>query len=81
MAKVTVLYFSFNPDWYDAKEIAKASYDEVKEFVEKHSPGAVTYKEVEIDLTNPSEYKFFPDCADSGDTSDCLMTWIKVCGD
>lgn len=81
MAKVKVLSLSFNPNYYDAKKLAEASYDEVKKFVELSSIRAFNCTEMELDLTKTDEYKFCPEGASVGDTSDCHMMWIKVCGD
>jgi hypothetical protein len=81
MKKVKVLSLSFNPNYYDVKEFANASYDEVKGFIEKSPICAYSYSEFELDLSKDNEYKFYPDGAFAGDTSDCHMMWIKVCGD
>lgn len=81
MAKVTVLYLSFNPNYYDAKELADMSYDEAKKFIENDTIRAFNDLEEEIDLGKSAIYQYAPEGVCSGDTSDCLLLWIKVSGD
>ena len=81
MAKVTVLYLSFNPSYYDAKELVNMSYDEAKKFIENDTIGALSDLEEEFDLSKSSVYQYSPAGARSGDTTDCLLLWIKVSGD
>lgn len=81
MAKVTVLYLSFNPDYYDAKELVNLSYDEAKSFIDNDTIGCLSDMEEELDLNGSAVYQYSPNGARFGDTSDCLLMWIKVCGD
>ena len=81
MTKVKVLALSVNPNYYDVKELAKASYDDAKKFIEKDSFCAFSYREFDLDLSKVADYSFHPDGALDGDTSDSLLMWIRVCED
>lgn len=81
MKKINVLYLSVNPSYYDIEKIAKANYDEAKEFAENDKTGAFAFHEYTIDADKAGEYKYCADGADYGDGSDTLFMWIKVCGE
>lgn len=81
MAKVTVIYLSVNPSFYDVQKLAKLSFDEAKKFIENDTIVACSHKVVELDLTKSADYKYCPDGADLGDWTDSLLMWIRVSGD
>lgn len=81
MAKVTVIYLSVNPSFYDVQKLAKLSFDEAKKFIEDDTIVACSHKVVELDMTKFADYNYCADGADLGDWTDSLLMWIRVSGD
>lgn len=87
MKKVTILVLSICPSFYDngadmIKRISKMSYDEAKSYMDKLKEddeiNAWTMQEIEVDMSKPNETFFCCDGVESGDSTDTMLSWIKV---
>ncbi len=78
MSKVTILHASVNPSYYDVKALTKMNFDEAKDFFEKDTLQACSCAYTELSSPIEAEKFFFPEGANFGDTSDCLLVWVKV---
>ena len=80
MAKVTVIYLSVNPSFYDVQKLAKLSFDEAKKYFEKDEIECCNVREIDVDLTKEHEMTFHADGIPF-DPSDTMLNWVKVSGD
>lgn len=78
MAKVRIFHASVNPEYYDVKALTMMKFDEAVDFFENDTLKACTRSIVDYPYPINAEHCFFPEGANYGDTSDCLLVWVKV---
>ena len=78
MLRVRIFTASFNPMYYDPKEIAGMDFDKAKSFFADDKTGCAYVTEHTLDLNNPNEFKIMQDGLTGGDTSDALISWVKI---
>jgi hypothetical protein len=78
MLRVRIFTASFNPMYYDPKEIAGMDFDKAKSFFADDKIGCACVIEHTLDLKNPNEFKIMQDGLTGGDTTDAFISWIKV---
>lgn len=79
MNRIIVYSVSFNPDYYDAKKVARMSFDEAVHFFECEDTLNCCHTEImTIDPREIGEIKIMQDGIISGDTTDAMLVWIKV---
>ncbi len=76
--RVRALIASFNPTYYDPKEIAAMDYDKAKYYFQHDNIKAAYYKEHTLDLRTPNELQLMQDGLTGGDTTDAMIVWIKI---
>ena len=75
---IKVFSASFNPMYYDAKEIASMDFDHAVQFFKEDKIGCCTTNTHTINPAQAGEVKFMQDGLMGGDTSDAMVVWVKV---